>query len=567
MRTLKLIVILIILIGFSASVNAQWNPNTRINNPVSNTAQTQFNSVVIYDGSGGVIIGWLDNRDGFTRVYAQRYNSAGIPQWAANGVLVTPENGPYLLPNTRLKIIADGSGGAIFSFCAAMPNTSYLVYSQKINSSGQIQWLSMAGAAIDNPTSSYDEQFDIASDNNGGVIIAFRRWNPSGIVWEVSTQRINSSGARMWGNYGVKVVQAVNGVEEPVICQDNNSGAIIAWKEARTGQIYSQRVNSNGVTQWTANGMAVFPNALNSRYNAKIISDGVGGAIISVEDARNTGSTVYDIYAQRIIDNFRLWGEGGKVVCNNSANQRYSSMISDKTGGAYIAWVDYRNTIQEIYLQRMDPNGNPIFLSNGISTSLTQAYEISLSNYDANSLIITSVHSPGGDTTFISAQKFSNTGTAMWGSANTQVCNNPRPKSLSKNASVMDNNGNVIITWTDIGLNPSKVFAQKTTGLTNINSVEGTARSFSLSQNYPNPFNPVTKILFDVPANVNGQMSTVNLSVYNISGKLIETLVNSSIPGGSYEVQFNASSLASGTYFYRLTAGDFVQTKKMLLVK
>lgn len=564
MKITKLTIMLIILNGFFLSASAQWNPNTVTNNPVSSTTQTQYNAVVAYDGSGGVIIGWLDWRDGFSRLYAQRYNSAGVPQWTTNGVLLTPENGIYIHETTRLKIIADGSGGAVFSFCARVPGISVMVYSQKVNSSGQIQWALPVAATIDNPSSDYDEQFDIASDNNGGVIIAFRRWSNPAILWEVITQRINSSGTRMWGNYGVKVVQSpVTGVEEPIICQDNNNGAIIAWKDGRSGQIYSQRVNSNGVTQWTANGFAVFPGVINSRYNTKIISDGVGGAIITAEDNRNTGSMVYDIYAQRVIDNFRLWGDG-KIICNNTANQRFPSMISDKMGGAYIAWIDYRNPVQEIYLQRVDPNGNSLFQSNGMPTALTRSYSISLSNYDANTMIVTSAFGIG-DSSFISAQKFSYLGTFLWANSNMQVCNNARSKIISNNASITDNDGNLIVVWSDYVQN--KVFAQKTTGLTNTDPIEITAESFSLSQNYPNPFNPVTKIVFEIPSNVNSKMSKVNLSIYDISGKLVETLINSSIESGTYEVQFNASSLASGTYFYKLTAGGFVQTKKMQLIK
>lgn len=86
---------------------------------------------------------------------------------------------------------------------------------------------------------------------------------------------------------------------------------------------------------------------------------------------------------------------------------------------------------------------------------------------------------------------------------------------------------------------------------------------FSLSQNYPNPFNPVTKIEFSVPNT--GIMA--KLTVYDMSGKEVVTLVNEAINTGTYEVEFDGSNLSSGTYFYRLQAGDFVHTKKMILIK
>lgn len=86
--------------------------------------------------------------------------------------------------------------------------------------------------------------------------------------------------------------------------------------------------------------------------------------------------------------------------------------------------------------------------------------------------------------------------------------------------------------------------------------------SYQLSQNYPNPFNPSTKINFTIP--VNGQVS---LKVYNILGKEVMSLVNDIMPAGKHEITFNGSNLNSGTYFYRLQSGNFVETKKMLLVK
>jgi hypothetical protein len=85
---------------------------------------------------------------------------------------------------------------------------------------------------------------------------------------------------------------------------------------------------------------------------------------------------------------------------------------------------------------------------------------------------------------------------------------------------------------------------------------------FSLSQNYPNPLNPVTTIKFDIPVN-----SIVRLKLYNILGEEVITLVNEERPAGTYEIEFDASSLTSGIYFYRLQAGSFVQTKKMILLR
>jgi hypothetical protein len=87
-------------------------------------------------------------------------------------------------------------------------------------------------------------------------------------------------------------------------------------------------------------------------------------------------------------------------------------------------------------------------------------------------------------------------------------------------------------------------------------------KAFSLSQNYPNPFNPSTKIAFTIAS-----PAQVSLKVYDVLGREVTTLVNEQKGAGNYEVSFDASKLASGLYLYKLTAGSYTQTRKLLLVK
>jgi polyhydroxybutyrate depolymerase len=86
--------------------------------------------------------------------------------------------------------------------------------------------------------------------------------------------------------------------------------------------------------------------------------------------------------------------------------------------------------------------------------------------------------------------------------------------------------------------------------------------NFSLSQNYPNPFNPSTTIKYQIP-----ELSFVILKVYDVLGNEIATLVNEEKTAGTFEITWYAENLSSGVYFYRLQAGSFVETKKMILMK
>lgn len=85
---------------------------------------------------------------------------------------------------------------------------------------------------------------------------------------------------------------------------------------------------------------------------------------------------------------------------------------------------------------------------------------------------------------------------------------------------------------------------------------------FDLRQNYPNPFNPSTTISYDLPAR-----SHVTLRIFNVLGQEVATLVNGEVEAGRHQVWWDARRLSSGVYVYRMSAGDFVETKKMILVR
>ena len=86
--------------------------------------------------------------------------------------------------------------------------------------------------------------------------------------------------------------------------------------------------------------------------------------------------------------------------------------------------------------------------------------------------------------------------------------------------------------------------------------------SYELEQNFPNPFNPATTIRYSI-----SKASNVELKVFDLLGREVQNLVSTVQPPGQYSVTFNALDLASGVYFYRLTAGTFTETKKLMLLK
>ena len=105
-------------------------------------------------------------------------------------------------------------------------------------------------------------------------------------------------------------------------------------------------------------------------------------------------------------------------------------------------------------------------------------------------------------------------------------------------------------------------FEAVTKSLSDAPSNSSTPGKFSLSQNYPNPFNPTTTIRFNLPA-----ASRVDLSIYNVLGQKVATLVDGRLDAGPKDVEWDASNYSSGVYFYRITTDSNVETQKMVLLK
>lgn len=107
-----------------------------------------------------------------------------------------------------------------------------------------------------------------------------------------------------------------------------------------------------------------------------------------------------------------------------------------------------------------------------------------------------------------------------------------------------------------------KIIKFKLTNVTGVDEITNLPYEFSLKQNYPNPFNPSTVIKYSI-----AKTSFVNLTVFNVLGEEVKKLIDMEESAGTYQINFNASSLPSGIYFYRIMAGNFVETKKMILLK
>jgi hypothetical protein len=175
-----------------------------------------------------------------------------------------------------------------------------------------------------------------------------------------------------WQLNGIPVCADGGYQEGAQITGDGVGGAIIAWVDYRDGrpEVYTQRVNDTGNVLWATDGVAVSSGDSVSAWFSPVfglISDGQGGVIVAWIGHRNGNP---DIFAQRIDgDGNPLWGTDGVSVCKDDSAQTQPRIVSDANGGAIIAWTDRRGDGNEsgIYAQRIDADGAPIWVMDGVA--------------------------------------------------------------------------------------------------------------------------------------------------------------------------------------------------------
>ncbi|MEO8446893.1 MAG: YCF48-related protein [bacterium] len=187
-------------------------------------------------------------------------------------------------------------------------------------------------------------------------------------------------------------------------------------------------------------------------------------------------------------------------------------------------------------------NGGPIYPGGWITTGSFSAGGIKVSTIDSNFVYVS-----GGGGFFSKSEN----GGATWSQMYSPVRNNIYDLFfINKDTGFACGDSGVVL----------RIINASTVGVNNISNE--IPSDFKLHQNYPNPFNPTTIINYQLP-----KFSNVSLKVYDILGNEVVTLVNEKQNAGIYEAEFDGSGLASGIYFYRIDAGEFIQTKRMTLVK
>ncbi len=535
---------------------SQWQGN-----PVSTAVNNQIAQTITTDGSGGSIITWQDKHNGKYEIYAQRMNADGNAMWTTNGIAICTQDSNYCP-----VIVSDGSGGAIIAWQSYRGSATADIYAQRVNSSGVVQWttngLPVCVVVFEQDT------LAMISDGSGGAILTWQDYRSNNGFADIYSQRMSSSGTMLWTANGVVICNQAAAQRGPKLVTDGSGGAFITWYDLRAGNydIYTQRIGSAGAVQWTTNGVATCTAAAD-QLKPDICIDGAAGAIITWYDYRST--TNFDIYAQRLGPAGAIvWAVDGVVMNNNVAYaQTDPKIVSDGLGGAIISWTDYRTgTTADIYAQRVNSTGAVQWTATGVvicTSANDQILSQICSDGNNGAYIIWEDHRNAGNSD-IYAQRIASNAAINWAATGFAICTAGNDQ-LSP---MIVSNGNLgaIVVWQDyrsgsnfdiyeMGFNTSGLVAVEKGGTTE-------PLEYTLSQNYPNPFNPVTVINYQL-----SKTGNVKLSIYNALGQEVSLLVNKSQNAGNHSIEWDAKAFPSGVYFYRLESGSFVSNKKMMLIK
>lgn len=364
------------------------------------------------------------------------------------------------------------------------------------------------------------------------------------------------------------------------------------------------RTTTNGGSTWMLSSTGVFTNLHKVCFVNESIGTIIGeqGVLLNTSNGGNLWNVV-SMGTSSNLNSISFVKVGGETT--NTGFVAGSNGIIFKTTNAGVTWTQLNSGTTEILIDIsfadlntgyvVGHNGTVIKTTNGGTTWVSQNTGINNINYlgvnfiDQNTGVIS-----GGSPTFTNGYILKTTdGGTTWvvklgnlAASALHISFYHTPNTIS----VVGNNGVILrsddagnnwilqsnqsgdflydVDFSDInnGIAVGKngcIVRTTTGGLVSISPVSiETPESFSLKQNYPNPFNPSTKISFDIK---NSTFAT--LKVFDMNGREVKTLVNENLAAGSYEINFNASDLNSGVYFYVIRTNEFTETKKMMLVK
>ena len=527
-----------------------------------------INDLKLLSNEDNPILLWGDSRESYDlKIYLQILNSDGSAIFEENGIPISTDS---YGDQEELEAVFSENSGTIAVVWSENEFGYDQIYAQGINTSGNYLWSDSAGLRV-GQSEFHQEKPMISIIDNSSTEEYY-------IGWEDYTDFMDSritgqkivDGNLEWGTEG-KVIVDIEGSEELTeIVEDYYIYQSIGYNNRN---IFCLKVDENGdpAPSWPEEGLDIcIEDGRQWKARGIMIPQGL---LILWEDYRNGD---VDIYGQIVApDGNVLWQENGLPLVTQENDQIEFKFIYDD--GLYIVWQDYRSSYyNEIYIQKFDLAGDELWQEGGVL--VTEEYDNGFENPDlvkvGDKITIVWENYIDYDSRKICSQLVSDDGELLWQQQGIMICD----EIMDQIKPIIVSNGadDVYITWQD-GRSTTMGYYDGLTSIPGVYAqklhIEPTSADDELVEpneilsNYPNPFNPETTISFDLP-----QDSKVNITVYNIKGQKIKTLINEQIQKGKhttiwYGFDENNKPVSSGIYIYKVKAGTEESIKRMLLLK
>lgn len=522
--------ILILFFSFIIKVEAQDQFQFLIWGPANEEAR----SIIQTRDGGYAIAGHTRNFGaGNSDMYVIKINNLGLIEWT---VTAGGPNNDY-----AYNIIQTYDGGYIVGGdTRSFPNNANNIYILKLDSAGSVQWEKViSGFAAG--SSSNDFFYSVIETNDSSFVISASTSNLDAGFSGVQIFKLNRNGAILWN-------RVLRGGVGRYIIQTSDKGFALG------GHIN----NSMGITKLDENGNVQWSRAVGGIPQdaaLSIIQSSDGGFVLAGDGLSFAASG--NMYIAKFDSAGSL--QWTRYVGGSSITTIAREVVQTYDGGYAVG--GYRRVAggdPYAFLVKLDSNGE-VQWSRIFGTDLWNEFCMSIKQTSDSGFIMAGYRNTGfsSDVYIIKLDKEANTCANMTnvvsvnGTGGMVTMTNPTSifpgYIVTDPQSTISSGGNYVPLCGLVGI-----------GNNNFNHPE----SFELAQNYPNPFNPSTKINFAIPKN-----GFVSLRVFDITGKEIATLVNENLQAGFYEYDFNAATLPSGVYFYRLESNEFREVRRMILMK
>ena len=532
------------------------------------TSSKSFVSCGINDGDN-LVSAWLDYGNPTEyRIYSRLLDSSDQP--VAPSIRVDIDSLSSSETDPALKVMNDGSFIVVWT---DKRNRTYKTYFQRYDADGN-----PLGTNVNNDDRGAQYNPKIALLKDGNFLLIWREYSQN--IYnqsEVLGQKYFKTGEKIGDPFIISSIYRKGDANDPDVCSNSNGEVVVTWQK-RYGSIYSivaEKLDNDG--KIIKNNFLVTDDTTSYKYRPKAGIDSLGNFAITYYSYKNNN---YDIFLNRYNSSGLELDSAIVVNDDKTRSTQYYPDISVNPGGdCIVTWYDYR-TPNGVYFQEYKNIGSTGSFQKVDSNMAVADYVISyctptVSLQDNGEFVISWTEWNGSLTGSFNNLKFRifNSDSAPVTDVMNATISQVRDQI---NQDIVFKDNKVFNVWQDnhvqgVGYDIWANVYNFNYLATGVKDKRGSGpSSFTLSQNYPNPFNPATTIQYTIPSLEKGyapSLQQVELKIYDILGREVATLVNQVQKPGNHQVIFNAGNLASGVYYYRLRAGNYVKTKKMILLK